>query len=326
MPDELSCTNHPDAFALELAADGSQLLASTYVGGAGYEDGLGIAVDAAGRSYVAGSSSSPYGFPLVDAFQATMVDNHRWCAARADCSDAFLVRLDPGKSQVEYGTFHGGLSQDQARGVALADGDAWIAGLTHSPNLATTADPWAGGNCDFLRDSLEFPSCSDAFIARIDEAKPPTSPPSGGSGGSGGSSGGATGGSPGGATVGSSGGTTVEPSGGTTVEPSGGGAAGTVAPPRVDRALTFRVRGGRVVGRIRAAEAPRCARRVQVRLEKRGRTTWRLVATARTGADRRFALRLPRTTRPLRVRLPSLTRTDAGTLVRCAGVTRRVQP
>ena len=307
--EEFSCTNHPDAFALELSADGSQLLASTYIGGAGYEEGFGIAVDAAGRSYVAGGSSSSFAFPLVDAFQTKIVDSHAWCAARADCSDAFLVRLDRAKTRVEYGTFHGGLSEDMARGVTLADGDAWIAGLTHSPNVATTAGvpqpDWAGGNCSFLRDSLEFDSCSDAFIARIDEARPPSPPPSTG-GGSGGSGGGTSG-------------------GGTTGAPEApGGGMDTAKLRRVERGLTIRIRGRRVVGRVRATAAPACARNVPVRLERRRGGVWRLRMRARTGHDRRFALALPRTTKRLRVRLPAITRLDSGTHVRCVSASRRV--
>ena len=310
--EEWSCTNHPDAFALELSADGSQLLASTYVGGAGYEEGFGIAVDAAGRSYVAGGSSSSHAFPLVDAFQTTIVDSHAWCAARADCSDAFLVRLDRAKTRVEYGTLHGGLSEDMARGVTLADGDAWIAGLTHSPNLATTAGAphpnWAGGNCSFLRDSLEFDSCSDAFIARIDEARPPPPPPpppsaGGGSGGSGG-------------------GTSASGTPGPPGAPGGG--TDTANLRRVERGLTIRIRGRLVVGRVRATAAPACARNVPVRLERRGGAVWRPRVRARTRNDRRFALALPRTTKPLRVRLPAITRLDSGTVVHCASASRRI--
>jgi outer membrane protein assembly factor BamB len=315
VPDEWSCTNHPDAFALELSADGAQLLSATYVGGAGYEEGLGIAVDAAGRSYVSGGSSSPYGFPLVDAFQATTNDTHAWCAARADCSDAFLVRLDPAKARIEYGTFHGGRSQDMARGVTLANGDAWIAGVTYSPDLATTAGAWqpnwAGGNCSFLRGSLEFRSCSDAFIARIDEARPPSPPPPppppdghAGSGADRGSRGDAG-------------------EGGTGAPGGGGTDTGTVR--RIERALTIRIRGRRLVGRVRAEGVPRCARNVPVRLERRRRAVWRPLVRARTGTGRRFAVRLPPTTRRLRVRLPAITRRHAGALVRCTGISRRIR-
>ena len=251
--DELSCTNHPDAFALELSADGARLLASTYVGGAGYDYGQGIAVDEAGRTYVAGRSSSPRGFPIVDAFQATINDSHAWCAARADCSDAFLVRLDPGKTRVEYGTFHGGLSQDEARGVTLAGGDAWIAGVTHSPNLATTAGAarWSGGNCSFLRGSLDSrpartPS-SRASMRHGRHRRPARSrrPPTDGAG---------AGATPGGGTGGS--GTDPGGTGTLRARPSRRREPGTATARRVERTLTMRRRGRHLSGRV-AARHPR---------------------------------------------------------------------
>jgi hypothetical protein len=230
------------------------------------------------------------------------------------------VRLDPAKAHVEYGTFHGGLSQDMARGVTLAGGDAWIAGLTHSPDLATTAGApqpsWAGGNCSFLRDAFEFDPCSDAFIARIDEAKPPPSGSGpGGTSGSGtgpaGTSGSGTG--PGG-TYGSGTGAVWAPGAGTNT--------GTTR--RIERALTVRIRGRRVVGRVRATAAPPCARDIPVLLERRSRAGWRVRARARTGRDQRFAVRLPRTTKPLRVRLPTIARHHTDALVHCASVARRI--
>jgi outer membrane protein assembly factor BamB len=325
VPDESSCTNHPDGFALELSADGARLLASTYVGGAGYDYGQGIAVDEAGRTYVAGRSSSPHGFPIVDAFQPTIDDSHAWCAARADCSDAFLVRLDPGKTRVDYGTFHGGLSQDEARGVTMAGGDAWIAGVTHSPNLPTTAGAarWGGGNCAFLRGSLEFPSCSDAFIARIDAARPPPPPepvpeggPAGGTG-SGPTPAGGTGGS------GTPGGTGTTPGGSTHGR---GGEPGAATARRVERTLTMRRRGRHLSGRVDAAGVRECARRVPVRLERRRHGRWQRIRSARTRISRRFTFTLPLAHDPLRLRLPEITRTHNGATVRCVLVRRSVRP
>jgi Beta-propeller repeat/PQQ-like domain len=316
-PNEFSCTNQPDAFALELSANGAQLLASTYVGGTGYEDGLGIALDAAGRSYVAGSSSAAFAFPLVDAFQSDTRGTHGWCSARADCSEAFLVRLDAAKARVEYGTFHGGLSHDAARGVTLAGGDAWIAGLTHSPDLAATAGApqpgWSGGNCTFLRTVLHFRSCSDAFVARIDEAKPPAPPPAPGPPGDGGA---------GGDTVGTPGGGTG--AAGTPGAEAGGG-TDTAAARSIARTLRFRVRGRRLLGRVAAKSAPACARGVPVRLQRRRAGVWGLVAAGRTRVDRRFALRLPRGRKPLRVRLPGVAVSDAGTRLHCERVARRIR-
>jgi hypothetical protein len=336
--DEYSCTNHPDAFVLELSADGAQLEHSTFLGGAGYEAGTGVALDSSGRAYVTGSSSSPIAFPLVDAFQADVPHDFEWCAARADCSDAFLVRLDPALAQVEYGTFYGGLSHDVASGVTLAGGDAWIAGLTHSPNLVTTGGApqpgWAGGNCGVLRSPLEFDSCADAFVARIDEAKPPPDTNDGGGTGSGG-------GTTGGGDTGTSGGDSAAGGPAPAGDPAAGAESPTAAPPagdpapgitsgspehkivpRIARKLSMTRSGRRLRGRVVSDAA--CKRRVPVLLDGRVGRRWRTLGAVRTGAAGWFALTLPRTSHPLRVRAAALDRRVGDHVVHCDRVASRV--
>jgi hypothetical protein len=56
---------------MKLSADGSALLYSSYLGGSGFDDGYGIAVDEAGNAYVTGSTSST-DFPTANALQPTM--------------------------------------------------------------------------------------------------------------------------------------------------------------------------------------------------------------------------------------------------------------
>jgi hypothetical protein len=57
-------TGATDAFVTKLNSQGSALVYSTYLGGAGLETGRGIAVDTAGNAYVTGSNDS-FDFPLV---------------------------------------------------------------------------------------------------------------------------------------------------------------------------------------------------------------------------------------------------------------------
>ena len=222
------------------------------------------------------------------------------------------MRLDPGKTSVEYGTLHGGLSQDEARGVTLAGGDAWIAGVTHSPNLATTAGAarWSGGNCSFLRDSFEFPSCSDAFIARIDEARPPTPQPDPDPDPE-----------PGATPVGDPG-PNHHPGGGTGASGDG---RGTPTARRIERALVMRMHGSRLTGRVDAAGVRPCASQVPVRLERQRHGRWHRIRSARTRTNQRFTFTLPRTRHPLRVRLPQVTRTHDHATVRCVAVKRRIR-
>jgi hypothetical protein len=58
-----------DAFVAKLNPAGSALAYSTYMGGSGRDEGLGIAVDAAGNAYVAGSTDSR-NFPTTSPVQA----------------------------------------------------------------------------------------------------------------------------------------------------------------------------------------------------------------------------------------------------------------
>lgn len=160
--DPLECYA-PDGFASEIAADGSRVLSSTYVGGAETEYGFDVAVDRRGRAYMVGGTGSR-GFPRRNPY--------RTCASWECSGDAFVLRLNSGKTAIDYGTLHGGLGHEEATGVTLAAGDAWIAGEAGSPDIATTRGApqrrWSGGNCgDF---SAQW--CWDAFVARLDERPP----------------------------------------------------------------------------------------------------------------------------------------------------------
>ena len=177
--EEFSCTNHADGFALELSADGARLLASTYVGGAGRgrrardRAGRRRARLPDGRHGVAGGDASRSSTP----FQPEQRGRGEFCASRSDCSDAYVMRLSANKAKVEYSSFLGGRSHEVGEGIALAGADAWVAGFTHSTDLATTPDgtqPSApGGDCGFFRGWLEFKPCSDGFLSRIGPQPPP---------------------------------------------------------------------------------------------------------------------------------------------------------
>jgi hypothetical protein len=73
----------PDAFLTKLNAAGSGLLFSTYVGGSGYEEAHGIAVDSASNAYVTGWTNS-YDFPTANPFQAANAG-----------MDMFVAKIDP---------------------------------------------------------------------------------------------------------------------------------------------------------------------------------------------------------------------------------------
>ncbi len=103
---------------------------STYLGGRGADQGLGIAVDASGNAYVTGVTES-VNFPTTaGAFQPTL----------RGFTDVFVTKLNPTGSALVYSTYLGGSGSDFGSGIALdASGNAYVTGSTSSVNFPTTA-------------------------------------------------------------------------------------------------------------------------------------------------------------------------------------------
>ena len=140
-----------DVFIAKLNSTGSGLVYSTYLGGSGNDQGVGIAVDAAGNAYVTGKTQST-DFPTTPAaFQATFGSGF---------ARAFVTKLNPTGSALLYSTYLGGTNDDEGRDIALDSlpiPNAFVTGLTNSGNFPTTAGAFqtalAGG--------------TDAFVTKI---------------------------------------------------------------------------------------------------------------------------------------------------------------
>ncbi len=90
--------NQYDAFVTKLNASGSALVYSTFLGGFDLDDGLGIAVDAAGSAYVTGETASSNFPTTAGAFDRT----------RNAEFDAFVTKLNAVGSALVYSTYLGG--------------------------------------------------------------------------------------------------------------------------------------------------------------------------------------------------------------------------
>ncbi len=147
-----------DAFIAKFDADVTTLVAATLVGGSAYEDANAMAVDGAGNIYLTGHTQSA-DFPTTPA----TYDN-----SMAGDRDLFLVKVDPTLSTLLYSTYLGGTgSMPQAimeivSGLTVdASGNAYLTGLTNSPDFPVTAGAY---------DTSLGDSQGDAFVTKINLA------------------------------------------------------------------------------------------------------------------------------------------------------------
>jgi hypothetical protein len=141
-------------FVSKLNPAGSAFVYSTYVDDSSTGSSNGIAVDGLGNAYVTGHTNST-DFPVTDtAFQRNCKTN-----SNGNCSDSFVVKLNPVGSALVYSTYLGGSENDFVRGIAVDSlGNAYVTGFTASLDFPTK-NP--------LQASLKGPG-ADAFVTKID--------------------------------------------------------------------------------------------------------------------------------------------------------------
>jgi len=139
-----------DAFVAKVDPTGSALLYCGYIGGAGDDYAYGLALDAAGSAYIAGyTSSTEATFPA--AVGPGLVHRGGF--------DAFVAKINPAGTALEYCGYIGGTGQDYGRGIAV---DAW--------NRAYVAGSTLSGEGTFPVKQgpvLTYGGGRDAFIARV---------------------------------------------------------------------------------------------------------------------------------------------------------------
>lgn len=135
-----------DAFVAKLNPTGTQFDYASYLGGVGRERGIGIFVNSNEFAYVTGQTNSQ-GLGTPGAFQSNFQGG----------SDAFIAKVNPEGSGLEYFTYVGGSEFDEGVGIAEDDnGEVYISGTTESSGLAT-----AGA---YQSEQL---GRSDAFVTKL---------------------------------------------------------------------------------------------------------------------------------------------------------------
>lgn len=105
---------------------------SSYIGGAGAEQGRGVAVDTFGNIVVVGSTRSQDFPTTAGAIRRTISDPVTLA------QDIFVAKLDPTGSTLIYGTYIGGRGDDEPTTIRLTRrGDVVVGGVTTSDNFFT---------------------------------------------------------------------------------------------------------------------------------------------------------------------------------------------
>ncbi|TFH64746.1 MAG: hypothetical protein E4G91_04830 [Candidatus Zixiibacteriota bacterium] len=139
-----------DVFVCKINATSKALTYSTYFGGSGADNAVGIVIDVDGAIYLSGMTNS-HDLPVVQPLQDTLLGGFDLFIAKIDFSGAPLIRS----------TYWGGVQDDVPRGMALtSDGKVIIVGRTYSPDYPLHLPQ---------QDSCQScPGLSDGFVTMFD--------------------------------------------------------------------------------------------------------------------------------------------------------------
>jgi hypothetical protein len=143
-----------DAFVSRLNSDLTQILQSTYLGGASNDGVYAIAIHpATGDVYVAGNTNSGNFPKTTGGAQKIMKGDH----------DVFVSRLNSSLTQIYQSTYLGGSYSDDASAIAInpTTGDVYVTGTTNSNDF-----PKVTGGAQKYCNKCGYNN-TDAFVARL---------------------------------------------------------------------------------------------------------------------------------------------------------------
>lgn len=145
-----------DAFVTKLNAAGTALAYSTFLGGAGLDEGWKLVVDGAGQATTVGytRSETPDPFPTsIGAFDRS----------HNGSMDGFVARLDAAGASLVYSTYLGGGADEQILSIAQdGSGAVYVAGETASATNQSPVFPVTPGVYDVTLGGLQ-----DGFVAKL---------------------------------------------------------------------------------------------------------------------------------------------------------------
>src|SRR5260370_41471358 len=125
-----------------MTPDGQKILYYAFVGNGGWDQALGVGVDASGSAIISGDTRNT-NFPLKNAFQTQF---------KAIYGNAFISKLSPDGKSLVYSSYIGGSNYEWGYGLALdPQGNALITGVTFSNDFpvkrAFQSNYGNGGDC-----------------------------------------------------------------------------------------------------------------------------------------------------------------------------------
>ena len=138
-----------DMFVARLGTSGDQLVFSTYLGGAGFDDAWGICVDPKGDLYITGRSGSP-DYPTTPGV---------YMPAWQGSLDTVVTKMSGDGSSLMYSTFVSALRRDEGHAIAIdREGCAYVTGVARAEDFPTTPgafDPTGNGGYDAMVFKLD---------------------------------------------------------------------------------------------------------------------------------------------------------------------------
>ena len=126
-----------------------EILSTRTLSGSAVDEANGVAVDAQGNAYVAGTTFSS-DFPATLGAHDVQHNGAR---------DVFVTKLAPNGMDVVYSTYVGGAADDEGKGIAVdSQGAAYVAGSTSSGDFPATAGA----------QDTTYNGAGDAFALRLD--------------------------------------------------------------------------------------------------------------------------------------------------------------
>ena len=143
-----------DAFITKLNANGTGLIYSTLLGGAGEDECFAIAIDASGNAYVTGDTGSTDFPTTVGAYDSSL----------SGSQDAFVTKLNANGTDLVYSTYIGGIAREMSYSLAIdSSGNAYITGDTGSTDFPTTS----GANDRSFNGGSSNGGNTDAYMTKL---------------------------------------------------------------------------------------------------------------------------------------------------------------